>query len=49
MILVDVILIVFWLGFLMYGVVSWAINKSFEQLNDIERIEMDEIDRDNVG
>jgi thiosulfate reductase cytochrome b subunit len=43
------VMIGFWLGFLMYGVVTWALNKSFEQLQDIENIELDELDRDNVG
>ena len=43
------VMIGFWLGFLMYGVASWALNKSFEQLQDIENIELDELDRDNVG
>ena len=43
------VMIGFWLGFLMYGVVTWALHKSFEQLQDIENIELDELDRDNVG
>ena len=46
MILVDVILILFWSGFLMYGVASWALNKSFEQLQDIE---LDDDDIDSIG
>ena len=45
MILVDVILIVFWLGFLIYGVAAWAVNKSFEQLQDID---MDDDDIQNI-
>jgi hypothetical protein len=45
MILVDVVLILFWSGFLLYGVMVWALNKSFEQLHDIE---LDEIDRENI-
>ena len=43
------VMIGFWVGFLMYGVVVWALHKSFEQLQDIENIELDELDRDNVG
>lgn len=43
------VMITFWLGFLMYGIVVWAINKSFVQLNDIEKIELDELDRDNIN
>ena len=46
MILVDVVLILFWSGFLLYGVVMWALNKSFEQLHDIE---LDEHDKDNIS
>jgi len=46
MILVDVVLILFWSGFLLYGVMVWALNKSFEQLHNIE---LDEIDRDNIN
>ena len=43
------VMIVFWLGFLIYGVVVWALNKTFQQLNDIEKIELDELDRDNIN
>jgi len=43
------IMIVFWVGFLMYGIVVWALNKTFVQLQDIERIELDELDRDNIN
>jgi thiosulfate reductase cytochrome b subunit len=43
------IMILFWLGFLLYGVVSWAISRTFVQLQDIERIELDELDRDNIN
>jgi hypothetical protein len=39
----------FWLGFLIYGVMVWALSKTFEQLNDIENIELDELDRDNIN
>ena len=42
------VMILFWLGFLMYGVVMWALNKTFVQLDDIEKIELDELDRDNI-
>ena len=42
------IMIVFWVGFLLFGVVSWAINRTFQQLQDIERIELDELDKDNI-
>jgi len=43
------VMILFWLGFLMFGIVSWAINRTFVQLQDIERIELDELDRDNIN
>ena len=43
------IMIVFWVGFLLFGIVSWAINRTFRQLQDIERIELDELDRDNIN
>jgi len=39
------VMILFWLGFLFYGIVMWALHKTFEQLNDIERIELDELDK----
>lgn len=37
----------FWIGFLLFGIISWAINRTFGQLNDLE-VEFDEIDKDNV-
>ncbi len=43
------VMIMFWVGFLMYGVISWALNKTFVQLKDIENIELDEMDRDNIN
>ena len=43
------VMILFWLGFLMYGIVMWGLNKTFEQLNDVENIELDELDRDNIN
>ena len=43
------VMILFWLGFLIYGVVMWALNKTFVQLDDIEKIELDELDRDNIN
>jgi len=43
------VMISFWLGFLIYGVVVWALNKTFVQLQDIEKIELDELDRDNIN
>jgi len=43
------VMILFWLGFLMFGIVSWAINRTFRQLQDIEKIELDELDRDNIN
>ena len=43
------VMILFWLGFLIYGVVMWAINRTFVQLDDIEKIELDELDRDNIN
>ena len=50
MTLAGYIMILFWVGFLLYGVVSWAINKTFSQLSqDINMIELDEIDRDNIN
>ena len=50
MTLAGYIMIMFWVGFLLYGIVSWAINKTFNQLSqDIEMIELDELDRDNIN
>ena len=43
------IMMMFWVGFLLFGIVSWAINRTFRQLQDIERIELDELDRDNIN
>ena len=43
------VMILFWLGFLIYGIVMWALNKTFVQLDDIEKIELDELDRDNIN
>jgi len=43
------VMMVFWVGFLLFGIVSWAINRTFRQLQDIERIELDELDRDNIN
>ena len=43
------VMILFWLGFLLFGIVSWAINRTFRQLQDIEKIELDELDRDNIN
>ena len=48
MTLAGYIMIMFWVGFLLYGVVSWEINKTFQQLN-IDKIELDELDRDNIN
>tara|TARA_R100000005_G_scaffold68239_1_gene36216 strand:- start:347 stop:493 length:147 start_codon:yes stop_codon:yes gene_type:complete len=48
MTLAGYIMIMFWVGFLLYGIVSWAMNKTFQQLN-IDRIELDEMDRDNIN
>ena len=42
------IMMVFWVGFLLFGIVSWAMNKTFGQIQDIESIELDELDRDNI-
>ena len=50
MTLAGYIMIMFWVGFLLYGIVSWAMNKTFNQLSqDIEMIELDELDRDNIN
>ena len=53
MTLAGYIMIMFWVGFLLYGMASWAINKTFQQLQDIEsrmeNIELDELDRDNIN
>ena len=50
MTLAGYIMIMFWVEFLLYGVVSWAINKTFSQLSqNIENIELDELDRDNIN
>ena len=43
------VMMVFWVGFLLFGIVSWAINRTFRQLQDIEKIELDELDRDNIN
>ena len=48
MTLAGLVMISFWVGFLLYGVISWAINKTFGQLNDLE-VELDEMDRDNIN
>jgi len=48
MTLVGWVMIVFWVGLLMFGMVIWALNKTFVQLQDIEKIELDEIDGDNI-
>lgn len=39
------VMMVFWVGFLLYGMVSWAINKTFKQIQDID---MDEDDIQNI-
>ena len=49
MTLAGLVMISFWVGFLLYGIISWAINKTFGQLNDVENIELDELDRDNIN
>ena len=49
MTLAGYVMIMFWVGFLLYGIVSWAISKTFSQLDDIEKIELDEMDRDNIN
>ena len=41
------IMIVFWIGFLLFGVVSWALNKTFGQIQDIE-MDLDEEDIRNI-
>ena len=48
MTLAGLVMISFWVGFLLYGIISWAINKTFGQLNDLE-VELDEMDRDNIN
>ena len=48
MTLVGWVMIVFWVGFLLMGIVSWAVNKTFSQLKDIDKIELEEIDGDNI-
>ena len=49
MTLAGYIMIMFWIGLVLYGVVSWAISRTFVQLRDIEKIELDELDRDNIS
>ena len=49
MTLAGYIMIMFWVGFLFYGVATWAISRTFVQLKDIEKIELDELDRDNIN
>jgi len=50
MTLAGYFMMMFWVGFLLYGIVSWAISKTFSQLNqDIQNIELDELDRDNIN
>ena len=41
MTLAGYIMIVFWVGFLLYGMVAWAINKTFEQIKDIDMTDDD--------
>ena len=41
------IMIVFWIGFLLFGIVSWALNKTFRQIQDIE-MDLDEEDIRNI-
>ena len=41
------IMIVFWIGFLLFGIVSWALSKTFGQIKDIE-LDLDEEDIRNI-
>ena len=43
------ILGLFWMSLLVVAIISWAVNRTFVQLDDIERIELDELDRDNIN
>ena len=38
----------FWIGLLCVAVISWAVNRTFRQIQDIEMIELDELDKDNI-
>ena len=38
-----------WCGLVVSIIMSWAIKSTFVQLRDIEKIELDELDRDNIG
>ena len=42
------ILGLFWIGLLCVAIISWAVNRTFGQLNDLE-VELDELDRDNIN
>ena len=42
------ILGLFWVGLLLVAIISWAVNRTFGQLNDLE-VELDELDRDNIN
>jgi len=43
------LLFAIWCGFVVVLVMGWAIKSTFVQLRDIEKIELDELDRDNIG
>ena len=42
------ILGLFWMSLLVVAIISWAVNRTFGQLNDLE-VELDELDRDNIN
>ena len=46
--LASIILMMIWVSFVVFMIGAWAIKSTFEQLN-IDKIELDEIDRDNIN
>ncbi len=38
-----------WCGLVVTVIMGWAIKSTFVQLRDIEKIELDELDRDNIN
>ena len=43
------LLFAIWCGFVLTMIMGWAIKSTFVQLRDIEKIELDELDRDNIS
>jgi len=47
--LAMILLMIIWVSFVVFMIGAWAIKSTFVQLNDIEKIELDELDRDNIN